>query len=934
MRRKTLILCTTALTIAFASSAQAQVAETPANDPTTTEAATNQGTPAAEPLDAQANDAAAEGDIVVTGFRESLASSRNVKRNAPQIVDAIVAEDIGKLPDLAVSDTAARIPGVQVIRTAGEASNVLIRGLPDFTTTYNGRDIFTAETRQVALQDFPSGGIAALEVFKASTANLIEPGLAGLVNVRSRRPFDIDGFQIAGNVWGLHTAQSGEITPNGNILISNRWNTGIGEIGVLLNASYTELDYLDSEPSNDDVLVASTINGRQTRFPRIQRLFYRSGNRSRPSANGAIQWRPNDRIEFYVEGLYQGFRNRIDDTLAAVDLRARAPDDPRATTYSNLVYRDGSDLLRSGTVTNPQGNIFSFRGGTFNKTDTYQFAAGGIYDDGPARITFDVARTDSTFIGSTESVDRVFGVNGYSVDFDFDTPQFNIGGFSAADPSQYRFDGLYEQSQRAEGDDWQARIDGEYKFESDFLRSVQAGIRYTTRDAYREFGDRFAGLGAQNIPITALPVDSQSVQPGFGGTSIQPFRTFLAPSYESIRANRRRLREFVIARGVTNFTVEDVEPAPASIFNANEETLAAYGQLNYDFGGVVDGSVGIRAVRTEVGVEGTALVEGRPVLVSAQQTFADYLPNASLRWKIRPDLQLRLSYTETRTRPTFQQLNPSLTLGPPDPQRNGLRTGGGGNPLLQPVNSRNYDASLEYYFSRTGFASAAIFRRDVTGFIQDDIVRRIDPILGSVEVTSPVNSNRGRFDGAEVQLSTFFDFDGVPDILRSFGVQVNYTYLDAEIDVFNPRTNSFFRGRVTLPAPPGSVPNGVSKHTYNIVGLFERGPLSARLTYNKRSSFLDSRRPDSNEGSGFFEQEALPPGRLDLSLNANVTRNFTVFFDATNLTGEPFEYKFNSARAVTPDTNPPPTQFFPNAEFNRYLRFDEQTFSVGLRFRY
>ena len=149
--------------------------------------------------------------IVVTGQRRAMQSARNVKKNSPQIVDAIVASDIGKLPDIAVSDTAARIPGIQVTRERGEADRVLLRGLDRsyYTTTYNSREIFTAETRSVALQDFPSGAIAALEAFKTSTANLIEPGIAGLINVRSRRPFDFKGFEINGSLWELHPRQSG-----------------------------------------------------------------------------------------------------------------------------------------------------------------------------------------------------------------------------------------------------------------------------------------------------------------------------------------------------------------------------------------------------------------------------------------------------------------------------------------------------------------------------------------------------------------------------------------------------------------------------------------------------------------------------------------------------------------------------------------------------
>src|SRR5690606_5144381 len=111
--------------------------------------------------------------------------------------------------------------------------------------------------------------------------------------VRSRRPFEFDGFEIAGSAWGLYTYQADKITPNGNILITDRWDTGIGEIGVLVGASYTQLKYQDSERSNTDFVADPNINGQVVRFPDIQRIFYGVGDRSRPSANAAIQWRPS-----------------------------------------------------------------------------------------------------------------------------------------------------------------------------------------------------------------------------------------------------------------------------------------------------------------------------------------------------------------------------------------------------------------------------------------------------------------------------------------------------------------------------------------------------------------------------------------------------------------------------------------------------------------
>ena len=123
-----------------------------------------------------------ENAIVVTGLRRALQSARNIKRNSDQIVDTIVAEDIGKLPDITVSDSAARIPGIQVERERGEAGRVLVRGLDNtfYTTTYDGRELFTAETRRSRCRTSPPEQSAAIEAFKTSTANLVEPGISGL----------------------------------------------------------------------------------------------------------------------------------------------------------------------------------------------------------------------------------------------------------------------------------------------------------------------------------------------------------------------------------------------------------------------------------------------------------------------------------------------------------------------------------------------------------------------------------------------------------------------------------------------------------------------------------------------------------------------------------------------------------------------------------
>lgn len=880
MRHASLMRCSVSLAVvAIASPLWAQA---PAAPPAATQIA------AADDTDAD--------EIIVTGIRESLASSQNLKRKSVQVVDAVVAEDIGKLPDLAVSDTAARIPGVSVYRQGGEASRVLVRGLPDFTTTYNGREIFTAETRVVALQDFPSSNIAALEVFKTSTADLVEPGLAGLVNVRSRRAFDFSDGQIAGTVWGIYTRQAEKVTPNFNFLATKRWDTSIGEIGVLVNGSYTELQYLDSEPSNTDFIADPVINGQRTRFPDIQRLFYRSGNRARPSANVSLQWKPADNFELYVDGLWQGFRNKIDDRILEAFLFGGE--------YSNLVYRPGTNVLSSGSVVNAGRSPFSFQGGTYNKTNTYQFAIGGKYDAGPLKLTFDVAKTRTTFTGSTISADREF-VGRPRIDFDLETMRFSFPNFDTTNPLNYRFLGVFEENQQARGKDLQARGDATYEVSDEgLLRSVSVGVRYTNRDAARDYANRFGGT---NLPLSSVPLDFQLAPAGFGGSDFDPPR-FLAPTYQSLRDNIITLRRLT--------AVGTDAPVRRRLFTADENTFAGYAQLAYGLGETIDGLVGLRVVRTETTVAGPVPTGIAAIDQGSKST--DYLPNASIRFRPDPKLQFRLSFAQTRTRPNFSDLVPSIVLNAPPAGGIGTdsnpRTGRGGNPFLTAFTSDNYDATAEYYFSATGFASIAVFRRNLDGFILDDVFRFTDPALGVVQITGRTNAGNGRITGAEAQFNSFFDFDFLPEWARSFGIQANVTYLDAKVEQRDPNGPGLVLDRISDPFV------GTSKWNFNLVGLYERDGFSGRLTYNGRSNFQAQRQL---RGDDFYREEASPADRLDLSLNYDVIPQATVFFDWTNITRTPFTQSFSSARAGAP-----------LAEYPRFLRYDESTVSLGVRFRF
>jgi iron complex outermembrane receptor protein len=958
MRRLSSVLWSTSSLVAFCAISSPALAQTPPPDPT----ATAQQAPAAAPGD--------ENAIVVTGLRRSLQSARNIKRNSDQVIDAIVAEDIGKLPDVTVSDTAARIPGVQVERTGGEASRVLLRGLDRtyYTTTYNGREIFTAETRSVALQDFPAGGISAIEAFKTSTANLVEPGLSGLINVRSRRPFDFKGFEVAGSVWGVWGNQARDFKPQGQILVTDRWRVGDGEMGALINVSYTRLHYRDSIRRHG-FFIADNLGGAEGgRSPDFPELHYNEGDRWRPSVNGALQWRPTPNLELYAEGLWQGYREHVTDRMWQQPLWG-------GSSYSNLVVEDGQVI--SGTVTDPGSccggfQTAGFQGATKRQTDTYQFAVGGSYDAGPLRITADLARTDSTFKLRTESVDYLINTENFTVDWftgrpGGSGPTFQVNGLNFADPSIYNYRGFFEDYLTAKGKDWQGRLDFEYEPGLSFIPKIQWGIRYVDRDAIRSAGNRYfnANSGAFNIPISTVPLDYELLGSAFHGDSHKPAPlTWLAPTFKSVWADLPGLRQFNIDQGVpcdgdpstVNCDTNDPAPDPRRDFKINEKSPAAYAQLNYSFdvGSVnIGGVVGMRWVHTKDRVEGT-LVSDQPdpaptifEPITIKNSYTDWLPNANVNIRFSPQWQLRLAVTKTRTRPLFEQLNPSLNLNPPPSQScdpllaHCVRIGSSGNPFLKPLRSTNYDASLEYYFSPTGFASVAAFQRDMKGFIVNRTLTLADPDSDTgfpLEITSPVNTNKGKIKGFEAQVSTFFDWSFVPNWARAFGAQANVTYIDAkaEIPLFcpgnvDPCVPGPAQPLLGIPDHPNAtvrnlpIPD-VSKWTWNLVGMYERGPFSARLSYNRRSSYPEGALADNN-GPYTLQGHGNPVSRLDLSTNFNVTDNITVFFDWVNMLKKPF--KSDIVRVNYAAGQPTTSESFPMV-----VRFEESVVSGGIRFRF
>jgi TonB-dependent receptor len=909
-----------------AAEPSAQPAAEPSAQPQGAQSAQPQATPATRPqTDPSPVAESAENpdeyieEIVVIGMQRSMQKAQTAKREAEQIVDTVLAQDIGKLPDVTVSETAARIPGVQVDRARGEAQGqVLVRGLPDLTTTYNGREIFTAETRNVALGDFPSGGISGLNVYKTTTADQIEGGIAGLIDVRSQRPFNFDGFAISAATWGSYATQAGGLNPNGNILVTDRWNTGVGDVGALLNLSYNRLNYLDSARWNSGVIATGRAadNGTEFRFPETVGIFYGEGKRERPSVNGSAQWRPASGLEFYVDGIWQGYRDGVSDRMLEMRMRGDSQ-------YTNVTLRpDTEDQAQSLTVSNAP-RPFMFQGATDRRTDTYQLAVGSSYERGPLRITADVARTDSKFDMTIYSFDQQLA-SSPTFDVNFDVPrgaggmEFTLQNFDLNDPANFEYLGLFDRAFVAGGDDWQARTDFEVNTGFSFVPKVEAGFRFTTRDAYQENAQRYCanddggnpgapcGLAAGR-PVSQMPVDSRPFDGGFRGSNEQQTRTWVSPTYESLRNNVEQLR------AIQGFNPG--APERRRIFEADEQTVGGYGQARYELklGSVgLDGVVGLRAVRTSTEVTST---NQDLTTQTGSGSYTDLLPSVSARLRLIPGLQLRLSGTQTRTRPGFEQMRPIILNSPPaclsdpNPPPSCQITGGGGNPDLEPIRSTNYDASVEYYFGQTSMASFAVFRRDFKGFITNLDVTRDDPTYGPgrVRVNIPVNGGEGSIQGFETSLGGFFEF--LPGWLSGFGASGNLTYLADE--------QAFPTGFNLALGETGRIPN-VSKWSYNLVAMYEYEKISARVAYNHRSRWISSY-VQNPEGDGFTGEYVDGVSRLDFAANYAAFENLTFNFNATNILGSPFR---NFRQFTTEgDTYP------------RDVRYEETVFTLGVQFR-
>ncbi|QAY79807.1 TonB-dependent receptor [Sphingosinicella sp. BN140058] len=386
--------------------------------------------------DTTSEDPAGGEEIVVTGIRASQARAINVKRNADSVVDAISAEDIGKLPDVTISDSLQRIPGVQIRREAGEGGRINIRGLPQVTTLLNGEEFLGANsvtTVQPNFTDIPSQLFSGATVFKSPTASLQQAGLSGTVDLLTRRPFDLkQGLTVAASAEALYGDKTKKWNPSGNALIS--YNSG--RFGILVSGAYSKVDLSNSYRGLQDYGVglstesASAINpgdfavgnGGVSRgtpvlqngaiigydlngdgdandafiTPQSHTAWNKITSRERIGANASLQFQVSDALTFTADAFYTrqtqydrtaGFQFQNVDWLSSPFVPTGSTDTGAQVRDANLSTADPDDtrLFNLNTVQTYQYDMpnFDSYSETFRvKTESQNYNAQLVFNDG------------------------------------------------------------------------------------------------------------------------------------------------------------------------------------------------------------------------------------------------------------------------------------------------------------------------------------------------------------------------------------------------------------------------------------------------------------------------------------------------------------------------------------------------------------------------
>jgi len=861
-----------------------------------------QATPADPAADAP--DASNGDEVVVTGFRQSLRTAINQKRNADRVQEVLAAEDIGKLPEASIAESLARLPGLATNRDRGNGTAISIRGLgPNLVNTLlNGREIVSAEaSRNIRYEQYPAELINGASVFKSPTATQVEGAIAGQVDLRTLKPLDFTSTRVVLNARAIYSDKAEDVQD------SSPW-------GYIASAS------LVTQLLDDTLGVAIGYSGRRQSVATVRTNIFRYTNSFADLNNNG---RGNDNIPFGFEGLARGGDDVRHGALATVQWRP----DPTVEVNGDFFYSHVKfdETQRGFRVENlPFGNTLT--GGQAVTLDR-----GGTQTDYVTGITTTLVPANASFGQAVRGVNELFffeddlyagGLNGrwrpdgwdiaadiaYSTtrrDQQFLTLRTEPFGFQPTtsfvsgsdsvpamtinadltDPSRFRV----ADFQIPENGGGAPIINDELLSASlDIVRAIDRGPLGALK-----FGARVTDRSKDYTQRTQFGfVDPAQRRPLAAGLLNDPYRfrgAYAAlPAVQSIDILPAVEQLFGPIAPVTS----DFDRRSSWV--VSEKTYAGYAQLDLDgqvLGLPFTGNLGLRVVGTETLSRSTRVDQaqlpngstGPTVLtpVAVPNSFADWLPNLNLTFKPTDKLQVRLGASEAIARAPLDDLNAGFglfTFGAP--------AAFGGNPLLEPFRAKQLDATVEWYFDRDSALTVSGFYKDLGTYIVQQVTPIFAPDVNGniVEGTfrQPVNGSGGTIKGFEVLFQKALTF--LPGPLDGLGVYLNYSYTDSSIQV---EENDNALGTIQLP--------GLSKHVGNATLYYSKSGFEARVAFRYRSAYA------TELGDTDRILFTAPESVLDFQTSydfpeASALKGVRLLFQANNLTDEPFETYYGDRR--------------------------------------
>ncbi len=879
------------------------------------------------------DDASSIEEVVVTGQRKSIESAQLIKKNSDRIVDSIVADDIGKLPDRSITEALQRVPGITIDHFmslgdpehfSAEGSGVAVRGMTQVRSELNGRDSFTANGgRNLSFEDVPAELMAGVDVYKNPTADMIEGGVGGTVNLRTRMPFDSDDRVVGVTIGANYGDFVKETKPSYSAIYSDRWNTGIGEIGFLVDVAYSEIstrtDGMTTRPffPRDD---AAGHVGEMVWVPRGADWRSMGFDRKRTGSYAALQWAPNDDTQVSFTVFNSKYVMGWDEDAIFVS------NDPYGVIPSADSVYDENGVFVSGRLSAGAGIPMGadVRASTrTSKTTDYDLGVKWAPDDHWA-FDADLQYTRAKTGGLDSTVATGVNVPYIDVDLSGDHPVIGSDPDYLGNTDNYYFGFTMDHQDDNHADQYVFAANAKYSFDDSVIKSVKAGVRFTDRNAhnidssYNWVAIYQTWMQGWAIPGGAMPtIDDTSLlhlntfDNFFKGKTAQPAGVYapiteLALGYPNTYQQLHDDAEYLCC--VADYSPTDLTQDKYQNIQS-ENTAAAYFLTSFSFDDMalpVDGNFGVRVVQTDSTASGHLIYptllgygNGESVPIDAKNSYTNVLPSLNVRWKIRDNLFARFAVGKAMTRPAFSQLaayqvlTASLKDGVnpapgqvPDLSDVKFTSSSGSNPWLKPMTSNQVDLSLEWYFNEHGgMAHINAFTKNISDFVRNQVVlENYGDGLNehTYTVTRPVNTGTADISGFEVGYKQFFDF--LPAPFDGFGIETNYTYIDSTTKV-----DSDVAAKDTDGSEYGNLPyEGLSRDSYNFVAMFEKGDWSARLAYNWRSEFLMSVGANGFNGTDKGVTWKLPVynneyGQLDGSISYKITDNITASLEANNL---------------------------------------------------